>query len=349
MQVKAQRDGLYMKNECRLKAACMYRQGMKSGIFKNRKSGEECMKNSRNDGTDSRRENFHKGKGYAGRREQRNPEKSRDRYGMTAGIDGESAGGMPEREDDAELLSGQLEGRHAVLEAYRAGRPIDRLYVQEGLGRGPVDTILKEAQRHATPVSRLTKERLDAMSVTGRHQGIIAKAAAFAYAQVEDMLALAEERGEKPFLVLLDGIEDPHNLGAIIRSACAAGAHGVIIPKHRACGLTPTAVRASAGAVHHVPVAKVTNISAEIEKLREHGLWIFCADMDGEPMDRVSMTGAVALVIGAEGKGVSRLVREKCDGAVSIPMRSTLNSLNASVAAGVLMFEVLRQKTAAGE
>ena len=249
----------------------------------------------------------------------------------------------PEKAEES-FLSGHLEGRNAVIEAYRSGRTIERLYVQEGLHDGPIETILREAAKAGTEVSRVSRDRLDAMSETGRHQGVIARAAAFAYGNIEDMFALAQERGEAPFLVLLDGIEDPHNLGAIIRTACFAGAHGVIIPKHRAVGLTPAAVRASAGAVHHLPVAKVANIGRTIEELRDAGLWFVCADMSGEPMYKLSLTGPIGMVIGAEGDGVSRLVREKCDFVASIPRRGPLDSLNASVAAGVLMYEIVRQR-----
>ena len=242
------------------------------------------------------------------------------------------------------FLSGRLEGRNAVIEAFRSGRTVERVYVQEGLTDGPISTILREAAKAGTEISRVSREQLDAMSETGRHQGVIARAAAFSYGSIEDMLALAKERGEDPFLVLLDGIEYPHNLGAIIRTACFAGAHGVIIPKHRAVGLTPAAVRASAGAVHHVPVAKVANIGKTIEELREAGLWFVCADMDGEPMYKLSLTGPIGVVVGSEGDGVGRLVREKCDFTAAIPRRGPLDSLNASVAAGVMLYEIVRQR-----
>lgn len=237
-----------------------------------------------------------------------------------------------------------IEGRNAVLEAFRAGKTIDRLFVLDGCKDGPVQTIVREARKGDTIITFVKKERLDQMSETGKHQGVIAHAAAYEYAEVEDMLALAREKGEDPFLFILDGIEDPHNLGAIIRTANLAGAHGVIIPKRRAVGLTATVARTSAGALNYTPVAKVTNISATIEELKKEGLWFACADMDGDVMYRCNLKGPIGLVIGNEGDGVSRLVREKCDMVASIPMKGDIDSLNASVAAGVLAFEVVRQR-----
>ena len=219
-----------------------------------------------------------------------------------------------------EELSGRIEGRNAVIEAYRSGRTIDKLFVLEDNHDGPVSTILREAKKAGTYVNFVSKERLNEMSLTGHHQGVIAQAAAFAYAETEDILKKAEELQEPPFIVLLDGIEDPHNLGAIIRTACQAGAHGVIIPKHRASGLTPVAVRASAGAVNHIPVARVANIGREIEKLKEKGLWFVCADMDGKRMHDLRLTGPIGLVVWNEGIGISRLVKEKCDYVAAIPM-----------------------------
>lgn len=237
-----------------------------------------------------------------------------------------------------------IEGRNAVLEAFRSGRTIDRLYILDGCKDGPVQTILREAKKGDTLISFVKKERLDQLSETGKHQGVVAQAAAYGYATVEDMLAFARERGEDPFLFLLDGIEDPHNLGAIIRTANLSGAHGVIIPKRRAVGLTATVARTSAGALNYTRVAKVTNLSATIEELKKEGLWFACADMDGEIMYRCNLKGPLGLVIGNEGDGVSRLVREKCDMVVSIPMKGDIDSLNASVAAGVLAFEAVRQR-----
>ena len=237
-----------------------------------------------------------------------------------------------------------IEGRNAVMEAFRSGKTIDRLYIQEGLKDGPVMSILREAAKQETIVSRVSKDRLDEMSESGRHQGVIARAAAFSYASVEDILENARQKGEDPFIFLLDDIEDPHNLGAIIRTANLAGAHGVIIPKRRAAGLTASAVRASAGAVHYTPVAKVTNLSRTIDDLKKEGLWFVCADMDGQVMYDVNLTGPVGLVVGNEGGGVSRLVKEHCDLTATIPMSGDIDSLNASVAAGVLAFEIVRQR-----
>lgn len=237
-----------------------------------------------------------------------------------------------------------IEGRNAVMEAFRSGKTIDRVYVLKGCQDGPINSILREARKHDTLVNFVTKERLDQMSETGKHQGVIASAAAYAYAEVEDMLKLAEEKGEPPFLFLLDDIEDPHNLGAIIRTANLAGAHGVIIPKRRAVGLTATVARTSAGALNYTPVAKVTNLSATIEELKEKGLWFVCADMGGTTMYDLNLTGPIGLVIGNEGDGVSRLVKEKCDFVASIPMKGEIDSLNASVAAGVLAYEIVRQR-----
>ena len=237
-----------------------------------------------------------------------------------------------------------IEGRNAVLEAFRSGRPVDKLFVLDGCKDGPVMTIIREAKKQGSIISFVPKERLDQMSETGKHQSVIAQAAAYEYAQVEDILEAAREKGEAPFLFLLDGIEDPHNLGAIIRTANLAGAHGVIIPKHRAAGLTAVVARTSAGALNYTPVAKVTNLASVIEELKKQGIWFVCADMGGELMYRLNLTGPVGLVVGNEGKGVSRLIREKCDMTAAIPMKGNIDSLNASVAAGVLAYEIVRQR-----
>ena len=237
-----------------------------------------------------------------------------------------------------------IEGRNAVREAFRAGKTIDRLYVQDGLKDGVIQALVKQAKKADAIVTWTAKERLDQMSETGKHQGVIAHAAAYEYAEVEDILKKAEERGEAPFIFLLDNIEDPHNLGAIIRSANLMGAHGVIIPKRRAVGLTATVAKASAGAINYTPVAKVNNISQTIEQLKERGLWFVCADMDGEVMYDLNLTGPIGVVIGSEGEGVSRLVKEKCDFTAAIPMKGDIDSLNASVAAGVLGYEIVRQR-----
>ena len=202
----------------------------------------------------------------------------------------------------------------------------------------------REAKKKDVMIKYVTKERLDQMSETGKHQGVIAYAAAYEYAEVSDILEKAKEKGEDPFIFILDNIEDPHNLGAIIRTANLAGAHGVIIPKNRAVGLTATVAKASAGALNYTPVAKVTNLSQTIEELKKEGLWFVCADMDGEIMYRQNLTGPIGLVIGNEGEGVGRLVKSKCDLVARIPMQGDIDSLNASVAAGVLAYEVVRQR-----
>ena len=237
-----------------------------------------------------------------------------------------------------------IEGRNAVLEAFRSGKTIDKLFVLDGCHDGPVNTITREARKGDTIINYVSKERLDAMSKTGKHQGVMAYAAAYTYAEVSDILDAAREKNEPPFIFILDGIEDPHNLGAIIRTANLAGAHGVIIPKRHAVGLTATVARTSAGALNYTQVAKVTNISATIEELKKEGLWFVCADMGGETMYNLDLKGPIGLVIGNEGDGVSRLVKEKCDFIASIPMKGDIDSLNASVAAGVLAYEIVRQR-----
>ena len=237
-----------------------------------------------------------------------------------------------------------IEGRNAVLEAFRSGKPIDKVYILDGCQDGPIRTIVREAKKHDTILNFVQKERLDQLSESRKHQGVIAFAAAYEYSSVEDMLSLAKEKGEDPFLILLDNIEDPHNLGAIIRTANLAGAHGVIIPKRRAVGLTSTVAKTSAGALNYTPVAKVTNLVRTMEELKEQGLWFVCADMGGESMYRLNLKGPIGLVIGSEGEGVGRLVKEKCDFTASIPMKGDIESLNASVAAGVLAYEIVRQR-----
>ena len=237
-----------------------------------------------------------------------------------------------------------IEGRNAVMEAFRSGKTIDKLFVLKNCQDGPVNSILREARKHDVIVSFVAKERLDQMSKTGKHQGVIASAAAYEYAEVEDILNLAREKGEPPFIFLLDNIEDPHNVGAIIRTANLAGAHGVIIPKRHAVGLTATVAKTSAGALNYTPVAKVTNLGATMEELKKEGLWFVCADMGGTTMYDLNLTGPIGLVIGNEGEGVGRLVKEKCDYVASIPMKGDIDSLNASVAAGVLAYEIVRQR-----
>ena len=246
--------------------------------------------------------------------------------------------------EEKQINENIIEGRNAGLEAFRSGKPIDKLFVLDGCQDGPIRTIVREAKKHDTILQFVTKERLSQISETGRHQGVIAYAAAYEYADVEDMLRLAESKGEDPFLILLDNIEDPHNLGAIIRTANLAGAHGVIIPKRRAVGLTATVAKTSAGALNYTPVAKVTNLAKTMESLKEKGLWFVCADMGGEEMYDLNLTGPIGLVIGNEGEGVSRLVKETCDFTARIPMNGDIDSLNASVAAGVLAYEIVRQR-----
>ena len=244
-------------------------------------------------------------------------------------------------------MSEQIEGRNAVLEAFRSGKCVDKLFILDGCQDGPVRTIAREARKKDTIINYVSKERLDQLSETHAHQGVIAQVAAYEYSTVEDILAKAEEKGEPPFLILLDNVEDPHNLGAIIRTANLAGAHGVIIPKRRAVGLTSTVAKTSAGAINYTPVAKVTNLVRTMEELKQKGIWFVCADMGGESMYRMNLTGPIGLVIGNEGEGVGKLVKEKCDFIASIPMKGDIDSLNASVAAGVLAYEIVRQRLVA--
>ena len=239
-------------------------------------------------------------------------------------------------------------GRNAVIEALKSGRRIDKIYMVSG-AEGSARKIEGMAGERRIPVVFKDRKTLDKMSDGAVHQGVIAAAAPYSYAEVSDILKLAEDRGEEPFIIILDEIEDPHNLGAIIRSADGAGAHGVIIPKRRAAELTETAVKASAGAAEYVACARVTNIARTIDELKEKGVWVWGCDMDGEEYSNADISGGIALVIGNEGKGISRLVREKCDFIVSIPMRGKMNSLNASNAAAVLMYEVDRQRRSSGD
>lgn len=238
----------------------------------------------------------------------------------------------------------KIEGRNAVLEAFRSGKTIDKLFVLDGCKDGPVQTIVREARKHDTLIQFVAKERLEQLSETKKHQGVIAMAAAYTYATVDDILDKARAKGETPFIILLDNIEDPHNLGAIIRTANLAGAHGVIIPKRRAVGLTATVAKASAGAINYTPVAKVTNLTNTIKELKEQGMWFVCADMGGTSMYDLDLKGSIGLVIGNEGEGVSKLVKENCDFIASVPMKGDIDSLNASVATGVLAYEIVRQR-----
>lgn len=241
-------------------------------------------------------------------------------------------------------MSEQIEGRNAVMEAFRSGQVIDKLFILNGCQDGPVRSIAREARKKDTIINYVPKERLDQLSQTGSHQGVIAQIAAYEYSTVEDILEKAREKGEPPFIFLLDNIEDPHNLGAIIRTANLAGAHGVIIPKRRAVGLTATVAKTSAGALNYTPVAKVTNLGKTIDELKEAGIWFVCADMDGDRMYDLNLKGPIGMVIGNEGEGVSRLIREKCDFTAAIPMKGDIDSLNASVAAGILAYEIVRQR-----
>ena len=253
-------------------------------------------------------------------------------------------GQQMEEKNKNHARSGIVEGRNAVQEALRAGKTADRLYIQDGLRDPAIGQIVSKVKKQGASVSFVKKQQLDQMSETGRHQGVILQCSAYEYADMVEIFRAAEEKGEAPFVFLLDEIEDPHNLGAIIRTANLCGAHGVIIPKHRAVGLTATVVKASAGAINYTPVVKVTNIAKTIDELKERGMWFACADMGGEVMYNCNLTGPIGLVIGNEGSGVSRLVREKCDYVVSVPMKGDIDSLNASVAAGVLAYEIVRQR-----
>lgn len=237
-----------------------------------------------------------------------------------------------------------IEGRNEVIEAFRSGKTIDRVFMADGSNDGPMQTIRREAKKHDVRIDFVDKKRLDEISVTHKHQGVIAYAAAYEYAELEDILEAARQKGEPPFIILLDNITDPHNLGAIIRTANQAGAHGIVIPKNRAVGLTATVAKTSAGAINYTPVAKVTNISKTIDELKKQGIWFVCADMDGDLMYKQDLTGPIGLVIGSEGEGVSRLVKEKCDFITLIPMKGDIDSLNASVAAGILSYEIVRQR-----
>lgn len=312
----------------------------KQGAFEKRTTGQGYTGREKNG---DRRKPFGKserkglgGKYAACRLDEKRASRVRDEYGATA---------SEKAEDDEFIASTHIEGRNAVLEAFRSGKTIEKLFVQDACKDGPIQTIVREAKKNPdTILNFVSRERLDELSETGHHQGVIAYAAAYAYSEVSDMLAKAKEKGEDPFLILLDGIEDPHNLGAIIRTANQAGVHGVIITKHRACGLTATVAKSSAGALNYTPVARVTNLGQTIEELKKEGLWFACADMGDTPVYKQNLKGPIGLVIGNEGDGVSRLVKEKCDLVASIPMKGDIDSLNASVAAGILAFEIVRQR-----
>ena len=237
-----------------------------------------------------------------------------------------------------------IEGRNAVLEAFRSGKTIDKLFVLDGCHDGPVNTITREARKGDTIINYVSKERLDSMSKTGKHQGVIAYAAAYEYAEVSDILDAAKEKGEPPFIFILDNIEDPHNLGSIIRVAECAGIDGIIIGKHRAASVTDTVMRISEGGANHVAITKVTNINSAIEKLKENNIWVYGLELGGSDIYKTNLKGRLAIVIGGEDTGINRLTKEKCDGVMSIKMHGKINSLNASVACGVAVFEALRQR-----
>lgn len=245
-----------------------------------------------------------------------------------------------ENQNDKDIIF----GRNSVAEAIKAERPLDSVLVARGERSGSVPKILADAKSAGIPIKEVDRKKLDFMCGHGNHQGIIAVGAVKAYSSVDDIFALAEERGEPPFIIVCDEIEDPHNLGAIIRTAEAAGAHGVIVPKRRSAPLSYTVSKTSAGAVEFMHVARVTNIPQTLDELKERGVWVYCADMDGETFYNANLKGSVALVIGSEGKGVGRLVKEKCDVVLSMPMKGKINSLNASVAAGILMYEISKQR-----
>lgn len=235
-------------------------------------------------------------------------------------------------------------GRNAVRELLKTGADIEKIYVSKGERDGSISVLVATALEARIPVVEVERSKLDKMSGGVRHQGIIAVSSGVEYSTVDDILSLAEQRGEKPLVILLDGVEDPHNLGAIIRNAECLGAHGIIIPKRRAVGVTATVARASAGAVSHVKIAKVTNIQRTVEDLKERGLWIYAADMDGESIYKTDMKGACALVLGSEGDGISRLTKQSCDFCVSIPMFGEVNSMNVSCASAVMLAEIARQR-----
>lgn len=304
---------------------------------------DKNRENNRNKNRNSRRNNIEKAAGNNTENSITNvAENSRTNVTENSAVNGTDS----KEQEEAVLESNYIEGRNAVIEAMRAGRVVDKLYILAGSHDGPIQTILREAKKHDIIISFATKERLNQISKTGNHQGVIASASSYEYASVSDILNKAKEKDEAPFIVLLDGIEDPHNLGAIIRTANLAGAHGVIITKHRAVGLTATVARTSAGALNYTPVAKVTNLGKTIDELKKEGMWFVCADMGGTKMYELDLKGPIGLVIGNEGEGVSRLVKEKCDFTAAIPMHGDIDSLNASVAAGVLAYEIVRQRIA---
>lgn len=245
---------------------------------------------------------------------------------------------------DQEFIENRIEGKNPVLEALKSGRTVEKLLIARGNTEGSIREIISRAKENKIVIQEVDRKRLDEISQSGAHQGVVAYVTPYSYVEVEDILARAREKGEEPFLIILDEITDPHNLGAIIRSAECCGAHGVIIPKRRSVGLTPAAIKASAGAVEYLPVAKVTNLANLLDKLKEHGIWVAGADLDGQDYTKQNLKGPIAVVIGSEGRGMGRLIKEKCDFIVKIPLKGSIESLNASVAAGILMYEVVRQR-----
>lgn len=246
-----------------------------------------------------------------------------------------------ERKDEDENI---VEGRNPVIETLKSGRTVEKLFVAKGATEGSIKMIISLAKEKGIVVNEVDRIRLDNMSTTGSHQGVIALVTPYVYHEIDDMLRDAKEKGEDPFIIVLDELEDPHNLGSIIRSVNVLGAHGVIIPKRRSVGVTATVLKSAAGATEHTKIAKVTNLNVTIKELKEKGLWIIGADMGGEPCYKSNLTGPIALVIGSEGNGISKLVKENCDSVVSIPVIGEISSFNASVAAGIAMYEVVRQR-----
>ncbi|HYE08950.1 MAG TPA: 23S rRNA (guanosine(2251)-2'-O)-methyltransferase RlmB [Patescibacteria group bacterium] len=237
-----------------------------------------------------------------------------------------------------------IEGRNPVLEALKSGREIDKIFIQKGASEGSIRQIIAIAREKNLLIKEVDKIKLDNLSLTHNHQGVIASAALYKYYEIEEILDIAKEKGEDPFIIILDEITDNHNLGAIIRTADAAGVHGIIIPKRRSASLTPVVAKTSAGAIEYVPVSKVTNINQTLEYLKKQGLWIIGADMSGETYYQKDMTGPIALVIGSEGEGIGRLIKENCDYLVKIPMSGKISSLNAGVSAGIIAYDIFRQR-----
>ena len=249
-----------------------------------------------------------------------------------------------DEENDSDDRINLIEGRNPVLEALKSGREIDKLFIQKGAVEGSIRQIIAMAREKNILIKEVDKAKLDALSVSKHHQGVIASAALYRYYEIDEILQIAKDKGEDPFIVILDEISDPHNLGSILRTCDAAGVHGVIIPKRRAVGLTPVVAKTSAGAIEYVPVAKVTNITQTIEYLKKKNIWIAGADIAGAPYYKKDMTGPIAVVIGSEGEGISRLVKESCDYLVSIPMSGKITSLNAGVSAAIIVYDVKKQR-----